>query len=127
MYFFAIILACQSQSSIPDVPAVVAQQEKKIAPQDTRGAPDGGITKEQRRSEPPIGVLSDTQLAKMLLNRDSWQQPKRVIETVGIKEGDIVADVGCGAGYWTYYLSAAVGETGPTSLARDLSTRDDPR
>jgi hypothetical protein len=29
-----------------------------------------------------------------------WQMPERVIEEVGIKEGMIVADVGCGNGYF---------------------------
>lgn len=45
-------------------------------------------------------------------DRDSWQQPERVIEMLGLSPGQTVADVGSGGGYFTFRLSDAVGDTG---------------
>jgi ubiquinone/menaquinone biosynthesis C-methylase UbiE len=33
--------------------------------------------------------------------RDSWQHPHQVITALGIKPGDIIADIGSGSGYFT--------------------------
>jgi ubiquinone/menaquinone biosynthesis C-methylase UbiE len=44
--------------------------------------------------------------------RDSWQQPQRVIEALGLEPGDHVADLGSGSGYFTLRLARAVGPTG---------------
>ncbi len=44
--------------------------------------------------------------------RDSWQQPDRVIEELGIEPGDYVADLGAGGGYFTFRLAEAVGPGG---------------
>ncbi len=107
---FYLLLACQSGTSNPTPP--VDNSKPKPVQQATEEKKQGAVSKEQRRLEPPTGVLTDEQLSRMLQNRDEWQQPLRVIETAGIKKGDIVADVGCGAGYWTYHLSEAVGPSG---------------
>jgi ubiquinone/menaquinone biosynthesis C-methylase UbiE len=45
-------------------------------------------------------------------SRDSWQQPDRVIEALGLEPGDRVADLGSGSGYFTLRLARAVGPTG---------------
>ena len=44
--------------------------------------------------------------------RDGWQHPDRVIETLEIKPGDRVADIGAGDGYFVPWLSEAVGPDG---------------
>jgi ubiquinone/menaquinone biosynthesis C-methylase UbiE len=44
--------------------------------------------------------------------RDSWQQPDRVIEALGLEPGDRVADLGSGSGYFTLRLARAVGPAG---------------
>ncbi len=44
--------------------------------------------------------------------RDDWQQPERVIASLGIEPGDRVADLGSGSGYFTLRLVEAVGPTG---------------
>ena len=44
--------------------------------------------------------------------RDGWQHPERVIATLGIGPGDVVAEIGAGEGYWIPWLSRAVGPTG---------------
>jgi len=44
--------------------------------------------------------------------REQWQQPDRVVAALGLKPGDIVADVGAGSGYFTFRLARAVGSGG---------------
>src|SRR3989338_6026120 len=44
--------------------------------------------------------------------RDEWQEPDKIIENMKLKEGDVVADIGAGSGYFTRRLAAAVGPTG---------------
>jgi predicted methyltransferase len=44
--------------------------------------------------------------------RDRWQRPVEVIDALGVKPGSIVADVGCGRGYFTMKLAARVGPNG---------------
>jgi ubiquinone/menaquinone biosynthesis C-methylase UbiE len=44
--------------------------------------------------------------------RDGWQHPDRVIESLAIREGDVVADIGAGSGYFVPRLSRAVGASG---------------
>ena len=45
-------------------------------------------------------------------SREEWQQPDRVIETLGLKPGDQMADLGAGPGYFTLRFARAVGPTG---------------
>ena len=44
--------------------------------------------------------------------RDAWQRPDEVMDALGVKPGSVVADVGCGAGYFTFHLAARVGPKG---------------
>ena len=44
--------------------------------------------------------------------RDRIEQPERVIEVTGVKPGMIIGEVGAGHGYFTFWLSRGVGETG---------------
>ena len=41
--------------------------------------------------------------------RDDWQQPDRVIAQLGIEQGDRIADLGAGGGYFSLPLARAVG------------------
>ncbi len=45
-------------------------------------------------------------------DRDSWQEPTRVVEALGISPGARVADLGAGGGYFTFRLADAVGANG---------------
>jgi predicted methyltransferase len=44
--------------------------------------------------------------------RRDWERPDLVMERSGIRAGDTVADIGSGAGYYTFRLSARVGPQG---------------
>ncbi|MFT4570115.1 MAG: ubiquinone/menaquinone biosynthesis C-methylase UbiE [Hyphomicrobiaceae bacterium] len=44
--------------------------------------------------------------------RDDWQQPRRLLAALGIREGQKVADLGAGTGYFETPLGQAVGPTG---------------
>ena len=69
--------------------------------------------------------------------RDRWQHPDRVIAALGVREGDRVADLGAGPGYFTFRLARAVGpqgrvyavDTDPdmSFLVTEAATRDDVR
>jgi ubiquinone/menaquinone biosynthesis C-methylase UbiE len=50
--------------------------------------------------------------------RDEWQKPAEVVKALGLGPGMTVADLGAGTGYFSRYLSAAVGPSG-TVLASD--------
>jgi len=81
--------------------------------------------------------------------RNAWQMPAVVIRVLGIEEGESVADLGAGTGYFTQVLSMAVGsrgrvwavdiepemlahiqqrdDLGPGKVATVLATPDDPK
>jgi len=57
--------------------------------------------------------LSKVDVGRVLTSgRDGWQYPERVIENLGLRAGDRVAEIGAGSGYWLPYLSDAVGPKG---------------
>jgi ubiquinone/menaquinone biosynthesis C-methylase UbiE len=45
-------------------------------------------------------------------NRDAVQEPEHVLDVLGVHEGQTVADVGCGSGYFTVHLAKRVGPRG---------------
>ncbi len=52
-----------------------------------------------------ISFLDDPQ-------RDAYQKPHEVIMALGLKQGEVIADIGAGSGYFTFRLAQHVGETG---------------
>jgi ubiquinone/menaquinone biosynthesis C-methylase UbiE len=44
--------------------------------------------------------------------RVGWQMPEKVVDYLAIKNGDIVADIGAGSGYFTVLFSKRVGDSG---------------
>ena len=51
--------------------------------------------------------------------RDRWQRPDDVIECLKLKDGSVVADLGCGVGYFSLKLAPKVAEHGSV-LAEDI-------
>lgn len=45
-------------------------------------------------------------------SRAAWQKPAAVVRALGLRRGQVVADVGAGPGYWTCRLARAVGRGG---------------
>ncbi len=45
-------------------------------------------------------------------SRDEWQKPDLVVDSLGLKLGDEVADLGAGSGYFTIRLARVVGPAG---------------
>lgn len=41
--------------------------------------------------------------------RDAWQQPHEVLKALGLKDGDVVADIGAGSGYFALRFARHVG------------------
>jgi cyclopropane fatty-acyl-phospholipid synthase-like methyltransferase len=44
--------------------------------------------------------------------RDAYQKPHEVMAALGVKEGEVIADIGAGSGYFTVRLAHHVGATG---------------
>jgi ubiquinone/menaquinone biosynthesis C-methylase UbiE len=56
-------------------------------------------------------------------SREAWQQPDKVVDTLGLTPGDQVADLGAGPGYFTLRFARAVGPTGKVygvDISRDM-------
>lgn len=45
-------------------------------------------------------------------DRGEWQKPEKVVDYLAIKNGDTVADIGAGSGYFTVILSRRIGDSG---------------
>jgi predicted methyltransferase len=57
--------------------------------------------------------LAKTDVSRFLTSgRDGYQHPERVIMALALAEGDRVAEIGAGDGYWLPWLSRAVGPSG---------------
>ena len=46
------------------------------------------------------------------IDRDQWQQSDKVIATLQIPAGAVIADIGAGGGYFTFHLAKAAGPNG---------------
>lgn len=58
------------------------------------------------------GCAALKQCAYEGVNRESWQQPEKVISALGLRPGQEVADLGAGGGYFTFRLARAVSPGG---------------
>ncbi len=56
-----------------------------------------------------------TWLLLRMLNKEAsapTNSPRRIIESLGVREGQIIADIGSGGGYFTFEFARKVGEAG---------------
>lgn len=73
-----------------------------------RPAADGGQNQQRHgRLFPPedLGLLESP-------DREVWQKPERIMDSLGIADGSKVADVGAGGGWFTVRLARRVGPNG---------------
>lgn len=63
-----------------------------------------------RKMAEPMSYLGADWLERP--TRDQEQQPEHVLDVLGVREGQTVADVGCGSGYFTAHVSRRVGPQG---------------
>jgi SAM-dependent methyltransferase len=45
-------------------------------------------------------------------NRESWEKTSRMLGFLNIRNGEVIADVGCGTGFFTFKFAEMVGRTG---------------
>ena len=63
-----------------------------------------------RHGNPPdVARMVRRQLQR---GRATWQKPERVLRALGLRRGQVVADVGAGPGFWTIPLARRVGRRG---------------
>jgi predicted methyltransferase len=65
------------------------------------------------------GIQTLSVLEVVERERDRWQRADRVLAMLNVKAGCVVADIGSGAGYFTFKLAPIVGEKGGV-LAEDI-------
>ncbi|MGH7931301.1 MAG: class I SAM-dependent methyltransferase, partial [Candidatus Binatia bacterium] len=58
------------------------------------------------------GCAALKQCAYEGLSRDEWQEPEKVIQSLQIRPGATIADLGAGSGYFTFLLAEAAGPAG---------------
>lgn len=66
----------------------------------------------EEQNRKPKGTFSETLKRGEHPGREYDQQPDRVIESLGVRPGDSVCDIGAGSGFFTFRLASAVGESG---------------
>lgn len=82
------------------------------APGTPPGAPSAVLPPRLLREPAPLFPPWEARALLEAPSRDAWQQPTRIVASLGLRAGDTVADVGAGSGYLEPYLSAAVGPLG---------------
>jgi arsenite methyltransferase len=88
-------LACVTWSVY--LPMVVAAQTQPMTPEE--------MHRLHQDSQAYIAALQDPA-------RDAYQKPHDVVMALGLKDGEHVADIGAGAGYFTFRFANHVGKTG---------------
>jgi uncharacterized protein (TIGR01244 family) len=60
------------------------------------------------------GKMLPPQFSGILLmdSREQQEQPERVLQVMGLRDGDVVADIGCGNGFYSLRLARQIGPRG---------------
>jgi len=68
---------------------------------------------QEQRNRIPARILPPEHAGILLMeSRDNQEQPAKIIQFMGLNDGDIIADIGCGNGYFTLRLAKEVGPHG---------------
>ena len=57
--------------------------------------------------------------------RDAWQQPERVVETLELEPGEVVADIGAGTGYFSRRFALRVAKVYAVDIEAELLKKID--
>jgi arsenite methyltransferase len=57
-------------------------------------------------------ALNVSEVCAQSSQRDVWQQPEKIMDSLGIGPGMIIGEAGAGSGYFTFHLSKRVGRDG---------------
>ena len=101
-----VVIACLW----PLFPLSLLFAQQAQPPQGTRQVPP-----QQQMSMPPRSQdrpLPDRVKSWERPERDSWQKPDEVVKALALKNGDVVADIGAGTGYFTRRFAKAVAPEG---------------
>ncbi len=109
------LLGCAAANQHVQIPGSSAALNLSFAAQSTKQQPSDRV--DRPTSEPYTGSLSIFEDPK----REERLQISRVMDTLGIKEGSNVADVGAGSGWFTVLAAKRVGTSG-TVYAVDINT-----
>lgn len=74
-----------------------------------------GVARAQQTSMPPRTQdrpLKDRIASMERSERDAWQKPDEVVKALDLKNGEVVADIGAGTGYFSRPLAKAVAPDG---------------
>ncbi len=69
-----------------------------------------GDSPRERRPAPVMGFGGADWLERE--GREAEQRPDQILATMGLKDGDVVADLGCGTGYFARRMARAVAPSG---------------
>ena len=70
-----------------------------------------------------VGLSSARRVVGDESERDKWQQPDKVMDSIGVKPGMVIGEAGVGRGYFTFKLAERVGEAGKV-FANEISESD---
>lgn len=83
------------------------------APQDPIRRNPEEMHRQHRDSKAYIAMLEDP-------GRDAYQKPDEVLQALGLKQGEVIADIGAGSGYFAFRIARHVGDSGKV-FAVDVS------
>jgi SAM-dependent methyltransferase len=111
---------CAQRAVAVQVPAEMPLAAERLAPSDAGSLP--GLAAAEgffrgREIAPVMGYPGASWLERA--ERESTEEPEKVLDALAIKEGWTVADVGAGTGYFTIRLSRRVGASGKV-IATDI-------
>jgi tRNA A58 N-methylase Trm61 len=67
-------------------------------------------------------TLNVSEVCAQSSQRDVWQQPEKIMDSLGIGPGMIIGEAGAGSGYFTFHLSKRVGAEGKV-YANDIDKK----
>lgn len=121
--FLAVIVACSVSADFPRMTALLHAQPSA---QDSESKPGANSTRyEMREKHDPNGIgkfYFDREIARVMtfhgapwLERTEREEEERLsllIESLKLKKGDVVADIGAGSGVLTVMMAKEIGDTG---------------